>query len=368
MKNIPTKEEVIGYIKSDKKTIGWTIGGFLLLFLMLMAYSLYSTFTDMREEEELYLSQEEIVAILEREPEEVTAGDIRNIEEALDQNRYAFGVLIEREDQSFYNFPSLITEFLISEEVVNYVEELIGGTILPSPELAVEVSEDSNTRIQEVIIGTGNEEDNRLIAEAYYEVFQEEGLIPPLDDKVVYMMDDEPFLVEEETWVDLVMAQIQYISPARAIMGLLIMSILGLITGILVVLLKTLFRKEIPFMYELKRNDSDTILYFNQVKTSDPAQKYSKLTHTILTYPERKKIVITQNQLSDQFAAQISERAETDENDQILVVHDFEETPLNMHLDEVIILVEQNVTTKEWYKIQRIQLERIKVPVTILTY
>lgn len=368
MKNIPTKEEVIGYIKSDKKTIGWTIGGFVFLFLLLMTYSLYSTFTDMREEEELYLSQDEIVAILDREPEEVTAGDIRNIEESLEQNRYAFGVLIEREDQSFYNYPSLITEFLISEEVVNYVESQINGTILPSPELAVEVSEDSSTRIQEVIIGTGDEEDNRLIAEAYYDAFQEEGLIPPLSDKIIYMMDDEPFLIEEETWVDLVMAQIQYVSPARAVIGLFIMSILGLLAGIILVLLKTFFRKEIPFMYELKRDESDTVLYFNQVKTAEPAGKYSKLTHAIMTYPERKKIVLTQNQINDQFAALISERAGTDKNEPVLMLNDFEKTPINMHLDEVIILVEQNVTTKDWYKAQRIQLERISVPVTILTY
>ncbi|MCC5894491.1 MAG: hypothetical protein JJU16_03445 [Alkalibacterium sp.] len=368
MKNIPTKEELIGYIKSDKKTIGQTVAVFIILFILLLAYSLYSNFTDMREEEELFLSQEEIVEILDREPEEVSAADIRNIEEALEQERYSFGVLIERDDQTFYNYPALITEFLISEEVVAFVEERVGTEILPSAELAVEVSEDSSTRILEVVIGTADEDDNRIISQAYYEAIQEEGLIAPLDDKTIYMMDDESFLIEEETWVDLVMAQIQFITPARAAVGFIIMTGLGLIAGVVLVLVKTMLRKEIPFMYELKVEESDKVLYYNQIRDVEPVERYSKLIHAVMSFPEKKKLVLAQYDLNQQFILLLEEKINERDESSIVLLNDVEETPVNLNIDEVIILIEQNKTTKNWYRNQRIQLERLGSVVTILTY
>lgn len=368
MKNIPTKEELIGYLKSDKKTIISTVGIFILLFVLLLAYSIYATFLDLREEEELFLSQEEIVEILEREPEEVSARDIREIEEALEEERYAFGILVERDDQTFYNHPELITELLISEEVVAYVEESIGREILPSPELAVEVSEDSNTRILEIVIGTADEEDNILIAQAYYQAVQEEGLIPPLDDKAIYMMDDEPFLIEIETWMDLVLAEIQFVNPIRAVMGLIFMIGFGLLAGVVIVLVKTMFRKEIPFLYELKEEESDKILYFNQLREIETEEKFRKLTHAILTFPHQKKIVLSQHNIDEKFSTLLEDRIKSENLKDVLVLNDFEESSINTHVDEIIILVEQNKTTKTWYKNQRIQLDRIKVPVTILNY
>lgn len=368
MKNIPTKEEVIGYIKNGRKTIVITVGVFVLLFMVLIAYSIYSTFTETREEEEEFLSQEEIVEILEREPEEVSTADIRNIEEALEEERYAFGVLIEREDQTFYNYPNLITEFLISEEVVSYIEARVGRELLPSAELAVEVSEDSSTRILEVVVGTADVEDNRVIAQAYYDAIQEEGLIVALDDKVIYMMDDEPFLVETETWMDLALAQIQYISPIRAVIGFVVTVIIGFITGVIIVLFKTMLSKEIPFMYELEENDSDTVLYFNQLRGISTEEKQVKLAHSISRFPQKKKIVLSQFELDTVSNLLTEEKKEHQSGNEILFFRDFAECPSDVQFDEVIILIEQNKSTKDWYKNQRIQLSRTTAPVTILNY
>lgn len=368
MKNIPSKEELIGYLKSGKKTISMSVGIFIILYLLLLAYSLYATYTELREEEEIFLTQEEMVEMLDREPEEVTPMEIRDIEEALEQERYAFGVLIEREDQTFYNYPALMTEFLISEEVVTYVEERIGSEILPSPELAVEVSEDSGTRIQEIVIGTGETEDNILIANAYYEAIQESDLIAPLSDKVIYMMDDEPFLVEEETWLELALEQIQLFSPARAVAGFIAMITLGFFTGIVLVLIKTFFSREVPFMYELKERDSDNVIYFNQMREIDERERIERMLHATLTFPELKKVILSQNKLSEEFEVLLREKIEEAGNQNVSLAQDVNNVPLNERFDEVVILVKQHETTKTWYKNQRIQLERLKLPVTILNY
>lgn len=366
MKNIPSKQEVVGYLKSGKRMIAASAGGFIILFALLLAYSIYSTFVDLREEEDLYLSQEEIVEILDREPEEVTASDIRDIEEALEQERFAFGVLIEREDQSFYNYPELLTQLLISEEVVSHVEDAIGREIRPSPELVVEVNEDSNTRIQEIVIGTANMEDNILISQAYHEAIQEEGLIPPLEDKTIFMMDNEPFLVEDDTWLDLVMIQIQYFSPIRAVVGFIVMLGLGVLVGVALVLFKTVFQKEIPFMYELKEEETDKVLYFTQIRGVKEAEKYDKLSHAVVAYPDKSKLVLSQHALNERFEQRIYEKGSDDVS--LEIVKDLEEISINQLFDEVIILVQQNKTSKNWYKNQRIQLKRLELPVTILNY
>lgn len=368
MKNIPTKDELIGYLKKGKKIIILTMSIFVVLYIILLSYSIYSSFTDIREEEEQFLAQADIVDILEREPEEVSAGDIRNIENALEQDRYAFGVLIEREDQTFYNHPRLITEFLISEEVVAFVEERAGRELLPSSELAVEVSEDSNTRILEIVIGTADVDDNAIFAQAYYEAVQEEGLIAPFEDKAIYMMDSEPFLVETETWMDLVLEQIQFVSPLRAVIGFIVMLILGFIAGIIIVLFKTMVSKEIPFMYELKHDDSDTVLYFNQMKGISEEEKYMKLAHAVNTFPHKKKIILSQEKMHDKFTSLTENLIDDSNQNEMVSFTDFSESPVTIECDEVIILVEQNKSTKDWYKNQRIQLDRINVPVTILNF
>lgn len=367
MRNIPSKEEVIGYINKDKKTIFLTMVLSGILFSLLIAYSLYSQYSELTEEDQ-FLSQEEVVEILEKEPEEVSVEEVREIEEALEQNRYSFGVLIEREDQSLYNYPDLITEFLISEELVSYVEENTGETLLPSPELAVEVSEDSQTKIQYIMVGTANEEDNIALAQAYYQAFQNNEMIPALEDKLVYMMDEEPFLVEEETWMDIVFEQIQLFSPLQTIVGLFISLVLGFFLGVAIVLLHTILRKEIPFMYELKEEESDKVIYMNKLKGLDTQDLYRKLAHSILMFPNNEKLILSQKPIKEELFKEIRQQENSYDSLQVKIVKDVEESENLTKYDEVIILVDQNNTTKAWYRNQRIQLERVEMPVTIYNF
>lgn len=367
MRNIPSKEEVTGYIRKDKKTILLTMAVTVVLFILLFGYSLYSSYSELNEEDQ-FLSQDQVVEILEKEPEEVSVEEIREIEETLEQKRYSFGVLIEREDQTLYNYPDLITEFLISEDVVSFVEEFTGETILPSPELAVEVSEDSSSKIQYIMIGTANEESNLVFAKAYYQALKNKELIPSLQDKSVYMMDEEPFLVEEETWMDIVLDQIQLFSPVENVIGFIISLIVGFFLGVALVLLKTMLRKEIPFMYELKEKETDKIIYMNKLRGLDTQELFRKLSHSILMFPDNKKLILSQQSIKENLYTEIEQRGNPDEYQQVKILNDVEQSENLTKYDEVIILIEQNKTTKNWYKNQRIQLERIEIPVTIYNY
>lgn len=367
MRNIPSKDEVLGYIKNGKKTIIFTMIFTGVLFTLLFAYSFYSSYSEQREEED-FLPQDEIVEILDKDPEEVSVEELREIEETLTQGRYTFGVLIEREDQSFYNYPALITEFLISEDVVSYVEDISGKTLLPSPELALEVSEDSQTKIQYILVGTGNEEDNFAFAQAYYQAFKEEGLIPSLQDKMVYMMDEESYLVEEETWMDLVLTQIQLFSPIQLLIGLIIALIMGLFLGVIIVLIQTMSRKEIPFMYELKNEETDKVIYMNHLKGVEIEELYRKLAHSIQLFSENEKLILSQYPIKDDLLKEFKLKGDKESLNRVMIYEDIVNSDNFEDYDEVIILVEQNKTTKAWYNNQRILLERVDLPVTIFNY
>jgi len=368
MRNIPSKDELISYIKKGKKTIIASMFIFVILFAILYAYSIYTNYQKSREEEDLFLSQEEVTDILNREPQEVSVDEVRDVEEALEQNRYSFGVLIERQDQSLYTYPNLIREFLVSEEVVNHIQESIGKEILPSPEHVVVVTEDSQTRIQEVIIGTADEEDNILIAQAYFEAFQED-VIAPLNDKNVYMMDQEPLLIEEETWLDLVHAQIQLFDPLTMIIGIIMFLIIGFIIGIIIVLLQTMRQKEIPFLYSLEKDNLDKVLYLNHLKVKDEEQFYRQLTHTILNFPDKKKLILSENKIDINLENQLKRLSKEKKTGlEYSIINNIEDSDIGIDYDEVIILVKQNMTAKKWYENQRILLDRLNIPILIINY
>lgn len=370
MKNIPTWKEVKNYLLNGKKIIYATMGIIVVLFSLLYAYNIYANYQQLREEDEEYLSQDEITTITESDPEEITVEQLNEVEEALAQDRYLFSVLIEREDQSIYNYPELIREFLISDEVVRYVEEETGRPLLPNPEMAVVVEEDSSTHLQKIIIGTGSEEDNSAFALAYYNALQEEGLVTALENKDVYLMDEEPYIEQVETWYDVVFEQIQVFSPLKAILVLITALLFGFILGILIVLVRTVYQKEIPFLYSLEHDKTDKILYFNQLKAVSNDEMKQKLTHAIMPTGNKKTIVITQKIINNELLETLS-KFEATENNSIsmpLFVKDVDEIDPNYSFEEVIILVKQNETTKAWYENQRIQLERFEVSVIILQY
>lgn len=367
---IPTWQELKNYLVNGKKIIYITMGTIVVLFSLLYAYNIYANYQQLKKDDGEFLSQDEITSITESDPEEVSVQQLNAVETALTQDRYLFSVLIEREDQSLYNYPQLIREFLISDDVVNFVEEKTGKKLLPNPEMAVKVEEDSDTHLQKILIGTGNEEDNNAFALAYYSVFQEEGLIKALDDKAVYLMNEEPYIEEVETWYDVVFEQIQIFSPFRAVLVLIIALLFGFIMGVLIVLIKTIYQKEVPFLYSLEYNKSDKILYFNQLKAVSTEEMNQKIAHVIIPRENKKTVIITQIQLGDKTIedSSIMEAIESTSNSIPLFVKDVDEIDPNYSFEEVIILVKQNKTTKVWYENQRIQLERFNVPVVIVQY
>lgn len=365
MKNIPTKSELFSFLKSGRKTIGLSIIIVISVVLLFFVYNVYSGYQEFIREEE-FLSIEEIVEIVDREPEDIQAFELREVEEALAQDRYGFSFLIERDDQSFYHYPNLIEQLLIKNDVIDFIQNQT-GIIMPLPaELVVDVVNDSRTNSLVLWIGTGDEELNIELAQAYFQLLLEEQyVLPILEDKQVYIIEDEPFIEEIKTWRDIVLGQVELFSFTGLVVSVVSAAIFGFGLGVFLILIKNFRQPTIPLMYGLEYEDTDTVLYFNKLSLNSSKELLDKIAHAIYSSPSTAKLLLSEDELSTKIK---STSFNKQFHNELTIAQKVEEVSVPFTFEEVIILVNQNHTSKAWYKNVRLQLKRHDIHVTIIQY
>ena len=363
MNLIPTWNEIKSFFKVNKKLIGISIVGFLTVFLALFGYNLLSSDSEILEPE--YLSQEEVVEILEREPEDVSASELDQVKEALGHDRYTFKVLVEKESQEFMNNQAVLTNIMISEDVVSMIEERSGVAIEPEAIQSIGVASEND--ILRVVIGTADVADNEKIANAYYDVITNQEL-PFLEDKTVYAMDDEPFLEEEQSWFDLAGTQLAELSTTAIAVTIIGGIILSMIVAVLIAILKSVFQKKVPVSYKLEKDAKDKVVYLTKLASVSEEQYLNNLAFAIENPTSKKKLVLSQQVLPTKLSKKLSQKAVSGQQTKLTIADEVSNTNPSYTYDEVVILVKQNQTDKDWYKNQRIQIEKLDAPVTIVQY
>lgn len=337
----------------------------LAIFSMLVGYNIYSTQQIQQEGTgaQQYLTQEEIENILNEESGSLSATEQNNIEESLIQNRYAFSVFIETENQEGFNTPDLLKEFLITDEVVSYVEETTGIQISPNPELAVVVDRIENTPIQRINIGTGDEAENEMIANAYYDAV-EEGIVTYLQNKNVYNLEEEPALQTEIEESD-IQEEFNSFSTIELAILFVVIAVVGAFIGIGIAMLRTFSKDQVTEFYGLQNKETDTVLPFYRMKNKTESEMNSAIAHSSLYPAGGKKLLLSQYDLSEHLIAELKNK-ENELTNQVTIANEFSETDLAKRFDEIIIIIEITKTTKTWYQNQRIQLEKANLPITII--
>lgn len=363
MNLIPTWNEVKSFFKINKKVMGIAIAGFLVVFLALFGYNLLSSDSEVLEPE--YLSQEEVVEILGREPEDVTATELEQVEQALAHDRFTFKVLVEKDSQDFMNNQSVLKNIMIREEVVSMIEERAGITIEPEATQSIGVANEND--ILRVVVGTADVEDNEKIANAYFEAIINNEL-PFFEDKTIYAMDDEPFLEEEKTWFDLAGTQLAELSTTAIILIVIVGIVLSLIVALIIAVLKSVFQKKVPVSYKLEKSSKDKVVYLTKLSSVSEEQYLNNLAFAIENPTTNKKLILSQQVLPAELSKRVSQKAISGQQPQLTIADEVSNTNPAYTYDEIVILVKQNQTDKDWYKNQRIQIEKLNVPVTIVQY
>lgn len=356
MKNMLSSEDMKRFIKKNKVIILVTGIVVFAVYLLFAIYNLYSAIV-IEEPDERYqeLSQEEIVEVLERDPEEIRAEDLVYIQESLDANSVEFRVFIESQDQTHFNDPALLKDFLVINDVLDYVEEEAGVAIPIDTDLAVLVERRYGHPVLSVNIRTGDYDDNVAIAEAYMSAL-EEDIVPMIQDRLVYFLDEEPDFFEPRM-ITQILESLRIYSPLSIIVGSVVAFVAGLVMGVVVAVLKSFKDKKINETTILQKYPEDKVLPLYRLKSDNDINEQFKYA---ITYPPNKQKVVLSDMDTELFLSNnIS-------SDNIEVVDDIAQANVSKLIDEVIMVVKMDESGRAWYNNQRIQLENVNADIKII--
>lgn len=362
MEILPTYKELKRFLNYNKKTILLSILAVFLLTVTLVAYNIYAR-NQSESKKQDYISQEEILTISEKDPENVTLEELNSMNEALEADRYEFSFSVEDEFQGIVSNQYVIYSAITQEEVIEKVEAGAGIQIIPNPELAITLVNDND--IMKVSIGTGNQEQNQLIAHAYYDLISN-GNIPFFSNKTVYQYDPAPVL-EEENWLESAGTQLVNISNMVIIVGIIGVIIIAVIIGLLVAIVKSVFQKTVPLMYKLETETTDKVLQYTKLSKMGEEEFHNSLTYAV-SQPENKRKLVLSDQDFSILNQYDSDSMEISDQPRIVVSKEVSNLNPSYVFDEVIVLVKLNTTAKSWYHNQRIQLKRMSAYVTVIVY
>lgn len=282
-----------------------------------------------------------------------------------DSRMASFVFYVENSLQGVYNNSNFLDTVFLSEEFVQGAEKETGveiGKLIDEqlnsdfvPTLLdrgyIGVGRDVHDETLLFQANLGSEEENLAVANYYYNLVINDE-IPFLQNKEVYVVR-KPYLVDLEE--NLANSDPAATTPSLAVTILkgMIFGIVGLVIGIIFVFLYHLLTKKInySFSYEF---DIDDQFY---IERKDRATFLSTLLHPNFG----KKLILCQQDLSVDLQKDIKKY----EKENYSFTNQLAKINPNENFQEIIFVIVENQTDKEWYYRQREALksfsERIKI-------
>lgn len=381
MKNLPTIDELITFFKDNIKIIILSIVSFLLIFAIGIGYTIYTdnkienTINDTVKEDNLFKSIDETIPLEEQfDPREI---DI--IVDKLQEEAVHFSFYLEKEPAEPFTSSMLLKKLLTSPSVLHNVENQTNIEIEPSPEFAVNVDLDSKSMLMTMTIGTGNEEANKKLANAYYSIISEEKS-PFFDNKTVYMMN-EPEVIssnvnETPENSEVMMSNADQISYKQLIFLTLVVILAGGLFGIVISIVRSLVRNEVSEIYGFAIKDEDNILNISAIKSESKEEKFRQIAHSIVHPAKKVKLILSETDIdmslieilkkdSDVYTGKNCISLKQSEST-VLIANNIIDINSKFSLDEVVLLCEKNKTSKKWYEKQRKLLENYKTDIKVI--
>lgn len=307
------------------------------------------------------LSEEQIKHLETTNFLELTDGEQALYRDFLAEDAYYFRLYVEHEYSGAFTAPYLLYEVLLKEDIINYIEEQAGVDFGIDPEIALAVTKESSNVIHEIQVGTGNDENNKKLANAIITAIENE-IDPFLKNKKFYILSEEalsraeyledldPELVNEnETGLNLVVVAIMVAAGLAS----------GFVAGLMIALIMMFMNNETSELYEFRRQSNDVILDFSKFKKISGRERTEMITHAISYPAQSRKVILSQSDTDSKLLSHINKEY------QFEVVNNVSEMPRDHQYDEVIIIAKRMFTTKNWYENQRLQLQnyasRIKI-------
>lgn len=382
MKNLPTIDELMSFLRDNLKIIIISIVACLMLFLAGVGYTVFTNdkiedeVQDTSEEDNLLSNVDSTIPIEEQlEPEEIEV-----IVDKLQEDGVEFSFYLEKESADPFQSTTLLKEILTSPPVIQNIEEETNVKIEPNPELAVNVDLNSSNLLMTITIGTGDAEKNKALAEAYFTMVSEEQH-EFFDNKVVYTVSQpEPVgnnIIEGENSENgSVVQDVNGVSYTQLIILTVVVVVFGAILGVLISIAKSLFRKEVTEVYGFAMKDDDQVINISNLKDSAKNERAKQIVHTIIHPNEKVKLILSEEKLDEEIISYLQKetRVETvnrnvqlDKYDDVIFISpSIIEVDPKVSINEIVFICKKNHTSKKWYETQRKLIETYNASIKVV--
>ena len=354
MINLPTAKQTKGFLKDNKKTILTTTIAIIILYVLGIAYTLFSNG-----------KVDEIKKIDPATGLEVKTITSKEYTQLLDQ-AVRFDFYVENSDGGAFANSNLLESVLLSPAVSSEIDaqEKIVPTIKGDIPLKymLDVSADGSDNSMHITVSTGDYKKNLAIAKILYATVSEKTL-PLLNNKNIYMLS-EPHKVEIEHGPEATEEKTGTGALTYAVLGIGV-CIGAIVAGILIAFARLFFKKEITDVFSYRKSDDDTLIDLTHLAAED---NKDELAHSIQYPAVGRKLILSEQALpSDLQAVLIAEEIGEDASENKYVfAQDITAVDPQLNFDEIIIVSQKNITAKSWYNTQRIQLENYPTPIKII--
>lgn len=290
--------------------------------------------------------------------------------EFLNKQSYSFRIYVENEDSSPFRDNELLRQMLIKDTLVEEIEDQTNSEFIPNADIAVSAFNINGSYMMQVKVGTGNPEYNFEIANYYYELLRSENFAL-FENKTVLFVDSEPIVFEEmhniEEYTD-VQSETQGIFEIilMNIENILIVAVLGTILGFFVGITLSIFKeimgKKVSNIYNFDSLEKYNLVNLDVISKDKSEDTDTMIVQAITAYKTVNSLVISEHPLTEEIITQINSKAKNRVN---FNVNEMETAQLGA-IEEVNILIQLHVTSKEWLERQLELMKIINVPVNII--
>lgn len=278
-----------------------------------------------------------------------------------------FVFYVENSDQSVYNNSNFLDSVFLSSEYVKGAEMNTGISINELIEKQLEsgfiptlldrgyigVGRNVHNETMQFQVKLGTEEENLAVANYYFDLLMNNE-IPFLQNKIVYILN-EPYLVElsEENISASNQTSSDSSLPVLTLKGIIFAGG-SLILGILSMFLYHFFTNKINYAFSYEIDASDTFFVI---------RKNNKEFESTVANPNYgKKLVLSQEKISDQLKIKMTDGKAGNYvfSNQLILENPAED------FNEIVFIIVENQTNKEWYYKQREVLKNFSKPIKII--
>lgn len=293
----------------------------------------------------------------EKDIDHLTSVEQEALNDFLNSYSYSFSFIIENQSESLFQDGKIIKEILSTKENNDYINNVILESGKYIPELMFDVEKRKETSIFELNVTTGNKESNLKISTYYYSLLEQNELML-LKNKNIYLLDNQPnyddsSLRFEKVKVDPPSDESK--TQSRESKQIIIITVIGivggLVMGVLVSFLRELFSKRISYIYNYNLKGKQKLINLDLIPTSANISIIEALTANIIDNDQSTFLLVTETKVGLSLKESIKKI-----NNKIDVlftekVSNLQESTLDS-VDEIVILIELDKTSKNWYEEQ----------------